>query len=78
MRFGDFDLRLINGGNFRLDGAMHGVVSKVIWSQLVSCVDKNRCDDATNCLLIEVEGKRVFVETGSGDKFFIKEPVVLA
>jgi len=74
MRFGDFTIRLINGGNFRLDGgAMHGVVPKTIWSRLVSCDDKNRCDYATNCLLIEGRGKRVLVETGNGDKFSAKE-----
>ena len=74
MRFGDFTLRLINGGNFRLDGgAMHGVVPKTIWSRLVSCDDRNRCEYATNCLLIEGRGRRVLVETGNGDKFSAKE-----
>ena len=74
MRFGDFDLRLVNGGDFRLDGgAMHGVVPKTVWSRLVSCDDKNRCSYATNCLLIEGQGRRVLIETGNGDKFSPKE-----
>jgi glyoxylase-like metal-dependent hydrolase (beta-lactamase superfamily II) len=74
MRFGDFEIRLVNGGNFRLDGgAMHGVVPKSIWSRLVSCDDKNRCSYATNCLLVEGRGRRVLIETGNGDKFSPKE-----
>ena len=67
---GDATLTMVNGGDFRLDGgAMHGVVPKTIWNRLVSCDDKNRCTYATNCLLIEVGGRRVLVETGNGDKF---------
>jgi glyoxylase-like metal-dependent hydrolase (beta-lactamase superfamily II) len=61
---------MVNGGNFRLDGgAMHGVVPKTLWSKLVSCDDQNRCEYTTRCLLIEVAGKRLLVETGNGDKF---------
>ena len=74
MRFGDLTLRLVNGGNFRLDGgAMHGVVPKTIWSRLVSCDELNRCSYATNCLLVEGGGRRVLVETGNGDKFSPKD-----
>lgn len=74
MKFGDLTLRLLNGGNFRLDGgAMHGVVPKTIWRKFVSCDDDNRVEYATNCLLIEGRGKRILVETGNGAKFSEKE-----
>ncbi len=74
MRFGDLTLRLVNGGNFRLDGgAMHGVVPKTIWSRLVSCDEQNRCGYATHCLLVETGGRRVLIETGNGDKFSPRE-----
>jgi len=67
---GNASLTMINGGDFRLDGgAMHGVVPKTIWNKLVSCDDHNRVTYATNCLLVEIGGKRVLVETGNGDKF---------
>ena len=70
LTIGDARLTMLNGGNFRLDGgAMHGVVPKTLWSKLVSCDALNRCEYATRCLLIEVAGKRVLVETGNGDKF---------
>jgi glyoxylase-like metal-dependent hydrolase (beta-lactamase superfamily II) len=74
MRFGDATLTLVNGGNFRLDGgAMHGVVPKRIWSRLVSCDADNRVEYATNCLLVERDGRRTLIETGNGDKFPAKE-----
>ena len=67
---GDATLTMINGGDFRLDGgAMHGVVPKSLWSRLVSCDEHNRCTYSTNCLLVEIGGKRVLIETGNGDKF---------
>src|SRR6185369_16352135 len=63
-------LTMLNGGNFRLDGgAMHGVVPKTLWSRLVSCDALNRCEYTTRCLLVEVAGRRILVETGNGDKF---------
>jgi glyoxylase-like metal-dependent hydrolase (beta-lactamase superfamily II) len=74
MRFGDLTLTLVNGGNFRLDGgAMHGVVPKTIWNRLVSCDELNRCEYATNCLLVERGGRRILIETGNGDKFPARE-----
>src|SRR5712692_12105888 len=74
MRFGDFTIQVVNGGNFRLDGgAMHGVVPKTIWNRLVSCDELNRVEYATNCLLVERGGRRILVETGNGDKFPAKE-----
>jgi len=74
MRFGDLTLTLVSGGNFRLDGgAMHGVVPKTIWNRLVSCDEHNRVEYATNCLLVEGQGRRTLVETGNGDKFPARE-----
>jgi glyoxylase-like metal-dependent hydrolase (beta-lactamase superfamily II) len=65
---------MVNGGDFRLDGgAMHGVVPKTIWSKLVSCDELNRVTYSTNCLFVEIGGKRVLVDTGNGDKFPAKE-----
>src|SRR5258707_8179963 len=70
LTLGDARLTMLNGGNFRLDGgAMHGVVPKTLWSKLVSCDAQNRCEYTTRCLLIEVAGRRILVETGNGDKF---------
>jgi len=75
VKLGDLTITLVNGGNFRLDGgAMHGVVPKTIWSRLTSCDEHNRCEYATNCLLVEDgAGKRTLIETGNGEKFSPKE-----
>jgi glyoxylase-like metal-dependent hydrolase (beta-lactamase superfamily II) len=48
---------------------MYGVVPKVLWNRLVSCDEHNRCTYTTNCLLVEIGGRRVLVESGNGDKF---------
>jgi glyoxylase-like metal-dependent hydrolase (beta-lactamase superfamily II) len=70
LKVGDARLTSIDGGSFRLDGgAMHGVVPKTLWSKLVSCDALNRCAYSTRCLLVEVGGRRVLIETGNGDKF---------
>lgn len=67
---GNASLTMVNGGDIRLDGgAMHGVVPKTMWSKLVSCDEHNRCTYTTNCLLVELHGRRVLVEAGNGDKF---------
>ncbi len=70
LTLGDARITSLNGGNFRLDGgAMHGVVPKTLWSKVVSCDALNRCEYRTTCLLVEVAGRRVLIETGNGDKF---------
>ncbi|HEY3354292.1 MAG TPA: MBL fold metallo-hydrolase [Polyangia bacterium] len=69
MRLGRVGLRVVNGGDFRLDGgAMHGVVPKTLWGRLVPCDERNRVPYSTACLLVETAGRRVLVETGNGDK----------
>jgi len=74
MRFGEWDLRIISGGTFRLDGgACFGVVPWTIWARLAPPDEENRVLQATNCLLLraELDGRRhvVLVDTGSGDKW---------
>ncbi len=70
LSMGNAKITVINGGDFRLDGgAMHGVVPKTLWNRLVSCDERNRCTYSTNCVLVELAGRRVLIETGNGDKF---------
>jgi glyoxylase-like metal-dependent hydrolase (beta-lactamase superfamily II) len=73
MQFGPWDVRIISGGTFRLDGgAMFGTVPKVVWSKVYEADADNMILMATNCLLIrgEVDGKRhvILVDNGNGDK----------
>jgi glyoxylase-like metal-dependent hydrolase (beta-lactamase superfamily II) len=73
MRFGPWDVQIVSGGTFRLDGgAMFGTVPKVVWNKLYPADEENQILLATNCLLIrgEVAGKKhvILVDNGNGDK----------
>jgi glyoxylase-like metal-dependent hydrolase (beta-lactamase superfamily II) len=71
-RIGDFEIRSVQTGTFRLDGgAMFGVVPKVLWGNVVGCDEQNRIYLATRTLLaIDRRADRiVLVDTGCGDKW---------
>ena len=73
MQIGPWDVQIVSGGTFRLDGgAMFGTVPKVVWHKLYPADEDNQILMATNCLLIrgEVDGRRhvVLVDSGNGDK----------
>ncbi len=73
MQIGRWDVQILDGGTFRLDGgAMFGTVPRVVWGRLMPPDEEHRISMATNCLLIrgEVEGRRhvVVVDAGNGDK----------
>jgi len=60
---------------FKLDGgAMFGVVPKTIWNKLNPADEKNLCNFAMRCLLIEDGKKLILIDNGCGnkqsDKFF--------
>ena len=59
----------IETGNFKLDGgAMFGVVPKSMWSKIYPADEKNLCNWAMRCLLIDNGTQRVLIDTGIGDK----------
>jgi glyoxylase-like metal-dependent hydrolase (beta-lactamase superfamily II) len=51
---------------------MFGVIPRVIWSRAVPMDEAGRIEVAQNCLLLEGGGRRVLIETGSGNKFDAK------
>jgi len=58
-------------GNFHLDGgAMFGVVPKTIWEKQVPANEKNLCNWAMRCLLVEntANNRIVLIDTGIGNK----------
>lgn len=68
---------LLRAGSFRLDGgSMFGVVPRVIWSNLVTPDADNCIPLQTNCLLLELDGSRILVETGNGGKWSPKERAI--
>ena len=79
MRLGDIELHLLGDGTFRLDGgAMFGVIPRPMWEKKSPPDDRNRILLATNILLIHAAGKRILVETGSGDKWNAKQESIYA
>jgi glyoxylase-like metal-dependent hydrolase (beta-lactamase superfamily II) len=62
-------LKTIDAGPFKLDGgAMFGVVPKTIWQRTNPADDRNLCEWALRCLLIEAGNRLMLVDTGTGDK----------
>ena len=62
-------IHVINTGNFKLDGgAMFGVVPKTLWSRTNPPDNNNMCSWAMRCLLVEIEDKKILIDTGIGNK----------
>lgn len=62
-------LTVIETGFFKLDGgAMHGVVPKVMWEKLNPSDENNLCTWAMRCLLVELEDRKILIDTGIGNK----------
>ncbi len=69
MQIGNYTLRLIDTGRFRLDGgAMFGVVPRVLLEKENPPDEKNRIYMALNALLIQDGGRTILVDTGIGNK----------
>jgi glyoxylase-like metal-dependent hydrolase (beta-lactamase superfamily II) len=74
MKFGEYEVFLLEDGEFRLDGgAMFGVVPRVMWSKTDAPDDRNRIRLAANCLLIKGDGFNALIDTGLGGKWEDKE-----
>jgi glyoxylase-like metal-dependent hydrolase (beta-lactamase superfamily II) len=70
MKFGEYRVEVVPGGEFRLDGgAMFGVVPRALWQRVAPPDEENRVLLNANCLFVEGAGERVLVETGMGDKW---------
>ena len=67
MKFGAFELFIINAGTFRLDGgAMFGTIPKIIWEKTNPADERNRILLGLNCLLIRNTTETILVDTGMG------------
>ncbi|MFT6719088.1 MAG: glyoxylase-like metal-dependent hydrolase (beta-lactamase superfamily II) [Sphingobacteriales bacterium] len=62
-------IHVLDTGYFKLDGgAMFGVVPKTIWSRTNPADDRNLCDWAMRCMLVEYDNRLVLIDTGIGNK----------
>lgn len=69
MQLGKFQLTTISGGRFLSDGGtIFGVVPKPLWSRVIDSDEKNRIQQATNCVLIDTGTKKILIDTGYGSK----------
>ncbi len=67
MQIGKFKLTALEFGRFKLDGgAMFGVIPRVLWERQHPADEKNRIDMALRCLLIEIDDRKILVDTGFG------------
>lgn len=63
------NIHVINTGFFKLDGgAMFGVVPKSIWQKTNPPDERNLCNWAMRCLLIEEGNTLMLIDNGLGDK----------
>jgi len=67
--FGEFDIRPLSDGTFRLDGgAMFGVIPKSMWEKRTTADEKNRIPLAARPLLVQGGGRTILIDAGIGDK----------
>ncbi len=74
MKLGDFRVRWLSDGRFKLDGgAMFGVVPRTLWQMRYPVDDENYIPLALNCLLIETPEARILVDVGYGTRLTPKQ-----
>ncbi len=62
-------LHIIDAGSFKCDGGgIFGGVPKILWSRQVEADERNLINLAMRCLLIEINDRKILIETGAGDK----------
>lgn len=62
-------LHVIETGFLKLDGgSMFGIVPKTMWNRIEPADNNNKCTWAMRCLLIELDDRRILIDTGIGDK----------
>jgi glyoxylase-like metal-dependent hydrolase (beta-lactamase superfamily II) len=71
---GSARVRIVRAGWFRPDaGGFFGVVPKPLWSTFAETDDRGRLLCRLNLLLIEAAGRRVLIETGTGERMNDKD-----
>lgn len=67
-KVGELQFTWLRGGISQLDGgAMFGVVPKPLWSKRYPVNERNQIPLRADPILVEVQGKRVLIETGLGN-----------
>jgi|YelNatPaOPRAMG01_1025707.scaffolds.fasta_scaffold02429_19 glyoxylase-like metal-dependent hydrolase (beta-lactamase superfamily II) len=70
MKVGNYDIKALEAGRFRLDGgAMFGVIPKMLWTKTNPSDERNRIELALRVMLVRDEKKVILVDTGIGTKW---------
>lgn len=68
IKIGRATLTWLDGGVTHMDGgAMFGVVPKPLWSKKYPVNDRNQIELRTDPILLEVDGKRMLIDSGIGN-----------
>lgn len=71
---GGVRVRVLRAGWFRPDaGGFFGVVPKALWSRFTEADERGRLLCRLNLLLVEAGGKRILIETGTGERVTDKD-----
>ena len=63
------EVKILSDGNMKMDGgSMFGSMPKLSWENTVPTDRKNRITLGLNCLLLQIGGKNILVDTGIGPK----------
>jgi glyoxylase-like metal-dependent hydrolase (beta-lactamase superfamily II) len=74
MTFGSARVRVVRAGWFRPDaGGFFGVVPRPLWSRVVDTDERGRVLCRLNLLLVDAAGKRILIETGTGERMSDKD-----
>jgi glyoxylase-like metal-dependent hydrolase (beta-lactamase superfamily II) len=66
---GGISVRVLRAGWFRPDaGGFFGVVPQALWSRFITPDERGRILCRLNLLVIEAAGKRILIETGTGER----------
>jgi len=70
MKIGGYQLFSIETSQIALDGgAMFGIIPKTLWEKQAPADKYNRISMVTRSLLLVGHGKKILIDTGSGDKW---------
>ena len=62
-------IKLLSDGTIKRDGGcMFGHLPKTVWENRIVTDRKNRMTLGLNCLLIQLAGKTILIDTGVGSK----------
>lgn len=69
IQLGDIKIHLVNAGDVRVDGGgLFGLVPRALWKNILRPDEDNLVPMKLNCLLVQVGGRNIIVDTGLGER----------